>query len=227
MTAIASGWMASSSSRTGRRTRCAIRAPGSPSPRGRSLKIEYFQGGFDRGLRLCWRTPSQLAQPGAQINNLVSTYLPEGAEWYDFWTNEKHQGGQLLSKPSTLDTLPLYVRAGSIVPLAPVMQYATEKPDAPYEIRIYPGANASFTLYEDDNETYDYEKGKFATVDLKWDDASRTLTIGKRQGGFSGMTTARDFRIVIAAPGKAQGIPAVAEPDRVVRYQGEAIKLSF
>ena len=83
-----------------------------------------------------------------------------------------------------LDIMPLYVRAGAILPLGPRQQYATEKPDAPYEIRVYPGANGRFTVYEDDNETYAYEKGARATYDLTWDDARRTLTIGARQGRF-------------------------------------------
>ena len=88
------------------------------------------------------------------------------------------------SRECPLDILPLYVRAGSIVPMSPVMNYATEKPYAPYEIRVYPGADAKFTIYEDDNETYNYEKGQRATVELVWNDAARTLTVGKRQGSF-------------------------------------------
>ena len=80
------------------------------------------------------------------------------------------------------------------------MQYATEKLDAPYEVRIYPRANARFTLYEDDNETYNYEKGQYATYELSWNDTARVLTVGKRKGNFPGMTEKRMLRVVLAGP---------------------------
>ena len=125
------------------------------------LRLEFYQAGGERVIRLGWRTPSDirdLASGRFELNNTMQTYLPSGADWYDFWTNEIFKGGQTEEKECPLNILPLYVRAGSIVPMGPVMQYATEKPDAPYEIQVYPGADAKFTVYEDDNETYDYEK---------------------------------------------------------------------
>ncbi len=188
-----------------------------------SFKIDYYQGRHDRLLRLSWRTPGQLAAGG--VNNIVETYLPVGADWYDFWTNQRHSGGQTVGKACPLDTFPLYVRAGSIVPMSPVMQYATEKPGAPYEIRVYPGADAVFTLYEDDNETYAYEKGQRATVQLHWDDAKRTLSVGKREGSFPGMIAERELRVVLADGPAGAGAAEVA--GRSVRYTGKALKVKL
>ena len=123
-----------------------------------------------------------------------------------------------MSKDVPLDVIPLYVRAGSIIPMGPLMQYATELPDAPYEVRIYPGADARFTVYEDDNETYAYEKGQRATYDLVWNDKARTLTIGARRGAFPGMLTRRrlDFALMGAVPVKRQLV-----------YAGKAASVTF
>jgi alpha-D-xyloside xylohydrolase len=191
-----------------------------------AVKIEYFQDTLDRALRLAWRTPSESAPQGGKPAQAVETYLPAGAEWYDFWTNERFTGGRTVSRPCPLDILPLYVRAGSIVPFGPDVQYATEKPDAPYEIRIYPGANAKFTIYEDDNETYNYEKGQRATYDLSWNDATRTLTIGARQGTFPGMVAKRQLNVVLAAPGKNAGLSAPADA-KTILYTGQPAEVKF
>ncbi len=191
-----------------------------------AVKIEYFNGTRDRGLRLAWRTPSELAKGGGE-NNLVNTYLPKGADWYDFWTNERFTGGQNVSKACPLDILPLYVRAGSIIPMSPVMQYVTEKPDAPYEIRIYPGADAKFTVYEDDNETYDYEKGKRSTYELSWNDAAKTLTLGNREGTFPGMIQERQIHVVLADKGQGQGIAEDSNAGQTIRYGGKEMQVKF
>lgn len=186
------------------------------------MKIDYFQGAGDRGIRLGWRTPSELASASSTgtVNNTAATYLPRGAGWIDFWTNQRFRGGTTVKKAVALHELPLYIRAGSIVPMGPVQQYATEKPNAPYEIRIYPGANAHFLLYEDDNETYNYEKGQYATVPLDWNDATRTLTIGKRSGSFTGMLPTRRMNIVLAVPDRNQGIPEGRSSVRTITYTG-------
>ncbi len=189
-----------------------------------AVKLEYFQGGGDRALRLGWRTPGQfreLAQAKNGLNNSMETYLPQGADWYDFWTNERFTGGQTVKKDCPMDILPLYARAGTIVPMGPVVQYATEKPDAPYEIRVYPGANAKFTIYEDDNETYNYEKGQRATCDLVWNDAAKTLTVGARQGSFPGMVATRKLNIVLVAPGPSDTAA------KTVEYSGKALTVKF
>lgn len=123
--------------------------------------------------------------------------------------------------------MPLYVRAGSIIPMGPVMQYATERPDAPYEVRIYPGANARFTLYEDDNETYNYEKGQYATYELSWNDAARVLTIGARKGRFPGMFEKRMHRIVVAGPGMNAGVAEGSANVKTVTYSGQKLEVRF
>ena len=189
-----------------------------------ALKIDYFNGILARGLRLAWKTPGLIA--GTSVNNIVETVLPAGANWYDFWTNKRFTGGQTVAKPCPLDVFPLYVRAGSIVPMSPVMNYVTEKPDAPYEIRVYPGADAKFTIYEDDNETYNYEKGQRATVELRWDDKARTLLVGKRQGSFPGMVGEREFRLVLASETAGVGLPESANV-RSVRYSGSPLQIKL
>ena len=191
-----------------------------------AFKIDYYQGRNTRCLRLGWRTPSQIATDAGAVNNMVETYLPAGADWYDFWTNERHTGGSLVARACRFDTFPLYVRAGSIVPMSPAMHYATEKPDAPYEIRIYPGADATFTLYEDDNETYAYEKGQRATIELRWDDKARTLSVGKRLGSFPGMVAEREFRVVLASGSQAVGT-AEAATARAVLYSGQSLQIKL
>ena len=107
------------------------------------------------------------------------------------------------------------------------MQYTTERPDAPLEIRIYPGADARFTLHEDDDETYAYERGEFADVELIWDAATRTLTIGARQGTFPGLVRERELRVVVARPGHGAGAEDCAQPDRVVRYAGDRLEVTL
>ncbi len=191
-----------------------------------AFKIDYYQGAHDRALRLGWRTPSQIAAGPAEIDDTIETYLPAGADWFDFWTNQRYGGGATVKQVSPLDRFPLYVRAGSIVPMSPVMQYATEKLDAPYEIRIYPGANASFTLYEDDNETYAYEKGQRATVDLFWDDQTKTLNIGARNGSFPGLVTERQLNIVLINLRQVAGIQTATDV-KTVNYKGKATKVKF
>ncbi|WP_336525225.1 TIM-barrel domain-containing protein [Bacteroides acidifaciens] len=127
----------------------------------------------------------------------AKVYLPEGASWYNFWTGKKERGGQEVDCETTLDIFPLYVRAGSIVPLGPDVQYATEKPWDELVLRVYPGADGSFTLYEDEFDNYNYEKGAYTEIPLSWDDSSRRLTIGKRTGSYEGMIAERNFRIVL------------------------------
>lgn len=190
-----------------------------------AFKIDYYQGGHERGLRLGWRTPGQLAAPARETDALVETYLPAGADWFDFWTNTRHAGDRSVAQTSPLDRLPLFVRAGSILPLGPVVQHVNEQPDAPLELRIYPGADATFTLYEDDNETYAYENGAFATTELKWNDATGTLKIGKRQGDFPGLVPRREFRIVLARPGHGAGIDPVSVSDAVFIYEGKPLSI--
>ena len=131
------------------------------------------------------------------VTKTATKYLPKGAVWYDFWTNKTYKGGQTVTLQTTLDRVPMFVRAGSILPLAPEMQYVGEKSWDNLEIRVYPGADGSFTLYEDEGDNYNYEQGYYATITFVWNDKARTLTIGTRQGGYKGMILDRKFTIVL------------------------------
>jgi alpha-D-xyloside xylohydrolase len=148
-----------------------------------------------------------------------NVYLPESNAWYDFWTGKRFDGGQTTDVAAPLDRIPLMVRAGSIIPMGPFIQYSTERSD-PVEIRIYPGANGEFTLYEDENDGYGYEKGLYSTIEFRWNDSTQTLTIGNRRGGFPGMLKARTFNVVAVLPDHGTGVDETTNVDKVVKYDG-------
>jgi alpha-D-xyloside xylohydrolase len=152
-----------------------------------------------------------------------SVYLPGSGDWYDFWTGRRVSGGQRIEAASPIETLPLFVRAGTILPLGPVVQYVSEKPADPIELRIYRGANGAFTLYEDQGDNYNYEKGAFATIPLTWNESSGMLTIGARKGRFPGMLKERTFRVVFVSERNGTGIEETAHANQVVTYSGKAI----
>lgn len=193
------------------------------------VRLEFFHPEGGRVFRFIWRTPSELKR-NAEILNApadltMRTYLPRGNGWYDFWTSQRYPGGTTVTREAPLDVIPLYVRAGAIVPMGPVLQYATERPDAPYEVRVYPGADGRFTLYEDDNETYAYEKGQSARYDLAWNDARRTLMIGARRGSFPGMMRKRTLHVIVM--GQAGGAETGRRTMRTLEYDGNAVSLDF
>ena len=126
----------------------------------------------------------------------ATKYLPKGATWYDFWTGKQYKGGQNVTLETSFDRVPMFVRAGSILPLGPEMQYVGEKSWDNLELRVYPGADGSFTLYEDEGDSYNYEKGVYATIPMTWNDKQRALTIGDRQGSYPGMIQQRRFTVV-------------------------------
>lgn len=146
----------------------------------------------------------------------ATVYLPEGASWYDYWTGEKFSGGQEITRTVTLADIPLYVRAGSIVPLGPDVQYATEKPWDALTLCVYPGANGSFVLYEDEFDNYNYERGAYTEIPITWDELSRRLTIGARRGSYPGMLACRTFT-VRTPDGK----------ERTVDYAGKKVTLKL
>ena len=127
----------------------------------------------------------------------VTKYLPKGTLWYDFWTGKSYRGGQSVTLQTSLDRVPMFVRAGSILPLGPEMQYTGEKPWDNLELRLYPGADGTFTLYEDEGDTYRYEQGIYATIRFDWNDQARTLTIAERQGSYPGMLSSRQFTVIL------------------------------
>lgn len=163
----------------------------------------------------------------AKASRPFEVYLPAGARWVDFWTNETLEGGQDVQRECPISLIPLYVKAGSILPLGPDVQYATEKKWDNLDLCIYPGADGEFTLYEDEFDNYNYEKGLFSTIRFVWDDARRTLTICNRNGEFPGMLKRRHFRITLMEPGKPSAEKVMERADRVVRYTGKEMSVKF
>ena len=131
------------------------------------------------------------------VKKTAMKYLPKGTDWYDFSTGKRYKGGQMVKLTISLQEVPMFVRAGSIVPLGPVMQYVGEKTWDDLEIRVYPGADGQFMLYEDEGDSYNYEKGVYSTITFQWNDRTRTLTIGARQGSYPGMLQKRQFTLVL------------------------------
>ena len=151
-------------------------------------------------------------------------YLPPAPAWYDFWTGEKLKGDQHIDAQAPVDRIPLYVRAGSIVPLGPEVENAEESFDT-IEIRVYPGADGTFELYADEGDTYDYENGQHLTVPLSWDDASRTLNVGSVDGSFPGMPNGVNLRVVVVGPnhGAGGGVSQVADGED--HYEGRTLSI--
>ena len=160
------------------------------------------------------------------VSKSRSVYLPKGTVWYDFWTGKRYSGGQTIVADTTLDTIPLYVRSGSILPIGPDITYADERLNAPLDLRIYPGQDGSFTLYDDEGDNYNYEHGDFAMIRLSWDESNRRLTLYERQGDFPGMPVSREFRIVM---GDRSHDDLLSEtlPARTVLYEGRKITIDL
>lgn len=170
-------------------------------------------------------TARMYSLPNAKdIKKVRKVYLPKSANWYDFWTGKLIPGGQTIDAAAPIETLPLYIKAGSIVPMGPYLQYATEKAADPIELRVYTGADASFVLYEDENDTYNYEQGKYSTIAMNWNEKDKTLTIKDRKGEFPGMLKDRTFQIVWVTAKNGIGV----EPSKqvqAVQYSGKEVKI--
>lgn len=154
-----------------------------------------------------------------------SVYFPEGG-WYDFYTGKFIQGGNRSTVDAPYERMPLYVKAGSIVPMGPAMQWSDEKPADDILLAVYAGKDATFNLYEDENVNYNYEKGKFANIPISWNEATRTLTIGEREGEFDGMLKTRKFRILVTDPQHPNAYDPDA-PGKVVEYNGTAVSVNL
>lgn len=161
----------------------------------------------------------------AKASSPVQVYLPKGSKWIDFWTNEMIEGGREISRECPISIMPLYIKAGSILPLGPKVQYTSEKKWNDLDICIYPGANGEFTLYEDEFDNYDYEKGVFTSIRFTWDDANRTLTISDRNGSYPGMLKNRRFNLTVMKPRKQNAETVMIKANKKVSYSGK--KMSF
>jgi len=189
----------------------------------RSLPLEFPSDAGARGVSDQFMFgPALLVSPvtseGAKERSL---YVPAGNDWIDFWTGKRVRGGQSINADAPIDRIPIYAKAGSIIPFGPYSESASSKPD-PIELRIYTGTSASFTLYEDEGDNYDYEHGAYSEIPIRWDDKSGVLTIGNRRGRFPGMLEERTFRIVIVRDGRGTGIASSSEPDATIEYEGKA-----
>jgi alpha-D-xyloside xylohydrolase len=179
------------------------------------IKIEYFQDTHDALIDLRWQPPAD----NAPTTFTRKVYLPKG-QWYDFWSGQSIAGGQTINAAAPIERMPLLVKAGTILPLGPVVQYASEKPDAPLELRIYRGADGTFTLYDDAGDGYGYEKGEYATTTIHWDDKAGKLTIDPRAGSYPGMTAKRQFDLVVVSPTNGIGPEPTPKADHVLQYDG-------
>jgi alpha-D-xyloside xylohydrolase len=148
-------------------------------------------------------------------------YLPQSAGWYDFWTGAYSNGGQTITAAAPYDSIPLQIKAGSIIPLGPELQYTTEKPADPITLYVYSGADGSFSLYDDDGVSNDYEHGKFTRITLNWNDAAKTLTIGKREGSFPKMLTDRTFNVVLISKDHPVGFSFTPQSIQTIQYNGD------
>ena len=170
--------------------------------------------------------PAILVSPVLQPNATRRTlYLPEAPAWYDFWTGASQQGGREIDADAPLERIPLYIRAGSIIPLGPEIEYTSEKPAGPIELRIYKGADGTFDLYQDAGDSYDYEKGAHSVIPMRWSESTKTLTIGDRNGEYPGMPASIQIKIIWVSAGHGASTAPVANPDKTVDYNGTAISV--
>jgi alpha-D-xyloside xylohydrolase len=172
--------------------------------------------------------PAILVNPVLKANTTKrDVYLPAAAAWYDFWTGKLLNGNQEIDADAPLERLPLFVRAGSIVPMGPQIEYAAQDPAGPIELRIYRGADGKFDLYEDGGDGYEYEKGEHAVIPIRWDDHTGVLTIGAREGSFPGIVEDRRFRVVLVADGRGVGADVTSSANAEISYEGKEVKATI
>ncbi len=178
---------------------------------------------FGPSLLICPITEPMLYAPGSRpLHNLPhsrSVYLPRGADWYCFHSGSFYRGGQTITADAPLDHIPVFARAGSILPMTDVMQYTDENPTAPWHLHIYPGTDATFTLYEDAGDSYAYERGECSRIRLHWNDATHTFNFATRQGTFPNMTTQRACILLLH--------DAESTTEQAVQYTGDELHLTF
>lgn len=192
-------------------------------PRTHDLKSQML---FGEGMMV-----SPVLEPmyyGAQSAPLAGTstsrevYLPKGT-WIDFWTGRRLAGGKTMVVDAPIERMPIHVRAGSVIPMGPVMQYASEDLDPVIELRVYPGADGAYTYYEDAGDGWGYERGEYALTRMRWDDAARKLTLARREGHFPGMTHTRRFKVVVVGPADGRGAEPAGPAAKVLHYDGRTL----
>jgi alpha-D-xyloside xylohydrolase len=180
-------------------------------------------------MKLYWKTPGIFKKEKTveERKKIRNVYLPAGSNWVDFWTGKTLFGGYKIVADAPISKIPLFIKEGSIIPMGPFIQYADEKEADPIELRIYPGDDAKFILYEDENDNYNYEKGIYATISFHWDDTKQELTIGGRKGSFPGMLEKRTLKIVLVRDSHGNGIEVTKDPDKVILYEGKKLTVKF
>jgi len=172
--------------------------------------------------------PAILVSPVLKADAVKRTmYLPAAAAWYDFWTGKAVKGSQEIEADAPLDRMPLFVRAGSILPMGPEIEYASQDPEGRIDIRIYPGADGKFDLYEDAGDGYGYQKDEHSVIPMHWDDKKEVLTINARQGSFQNMVKHRIFRVALMSDGRGGGVEVANALHRDVAYEGKEIQVEL
>ncbi|MDE3161912.1 MAG: glycoside hydrolase family 31 protein, partial [Acidobacteriota bacterium] len=169
--------------------------------------------------------PALLVSPVLQAATQRSVYLP-AARWTDFWSGKTVEGGREMEADAPLERMPLFVRAGSIVPMGPEIEYAGQDPAGPIELRIYRGADGTFDLYEDAGDGYQYQRGEHTVIPIHWDDRNSVLTVGAREGSFPGMVEKRAIRVVLVGDGHGTGEAVTAAADAEVTYEGRQVQVT-
>jgi alpha-D-xyloside xylohydrolase len=172
--------------------------------------------------------PSLLINPVYEYKKRQrSLYLPKGQGWYDLYTGKWYEGGQKITAGADLQRMPVYVKEGSIIPLGPNLQFTHEKPADTISLFVYTGKNASFALYEDEGNNYDYEKGSFSTIPIVYNENTKTITIGDRKGSFTGMLNKRVFRIRIISPDTPKGVGDTTAYNKELLYEGKKLAMKL
>jgi alpha-D-xyloside xylohydrolase len=197
---------------------------------------------IQRPLVMDWRTDEKtwnvgdefMFGPAILVNPVLkadathrSVYLPSSPKWYDFWTGETVLGGKEIEAEAPLDRMPLYVRAGSILPMGPEIEFAEQNPGGPIELRIYRGADGEFKLYDDAGDSYDYEKNQHSVIPIRWNDSAELLTIGTRAGSYPGMIEKRTFKIVLVGSAHGAGGEVTSNADKEISYDGKETQVSL
>ncbi len=156
----------------------------------------------------------------------TSVYLPKSASWFDFWTGKRFVGGQTVVASAPLDRIPLYVKAGSIIPMGKIIQHSAQKTSDALEIRVYKGEDGKFELYEDEGDSYNYEKGKYSIIPFNWSERTHTLVIGDRQGSYPGCLAKHQFNIVFVDESEGKGV-GMSQMKKAILYSGKSVSVKL
>ncbi len=187
---------------------------------GRSLLVAPVLEAKYTPERAMSKSRAQIGDVDFTAPKSTKVYLPAGTNWYDYETLKMYEGGKEIEREVNISSIPLFVKAGSILPIGPDVQYSTEKPWDDLEILVYAGADGKFTLYEDEFDNYNYEKGAYSTIDFTYNNKSRQFTVEARKGEFDGMIKERTFRVVLIKNGNRYDA-------KTIKYNGKRVKISL